>query len=273
MTGIRFRIDRDIAHQAQLAARIARGQSDIALQKRLQAASDDPAAAARIAQLRQTQINAATWATNVERGIALAANADTTLTNVATLLDRARELATSAASDTLSAADRTTIALELNSIADEVGSLAATTDATGQPVFPAVPLAVPVGAGLTLTATTARADAFVIGGRDLANLLRDSATLIAAGGAGRATALSDISAAGAQLSTVRGEQGSRAARLEGLRERMVDTSAAIAEERSTLEDTDLAATIARVQADQLSLDAAQAMFVRINRRTLFDLLA
>ena len=47
---------------------------------------------------------------------------------------------------------------------------------------------------------------------------------------------------------------------------------AISEERSSIEDTDLAATIARVQTNQLSLDAAQSLFARINRRTLFDLL-
>jgi flagellar hook-associated protein 3 FlgL len=39
-----------------------------------------------------------------------------------------------------------------------------------------------------------------------------------------------------------------------------------------LEDTDLTAAIARLNAQQLTLDAAQAAFARINRRSLFDLL-
>jgi len=272
MAGIRFRIDSDIARQAQLAARIARGQSDIASQKRLQAASDDPAAAARIGELRRAQIDGAAWRANAEAGAALAAIADSTLGSVGVLLDRARELATNAASDTLSAADRGTIALELRSIADEVDSLAAATDATGQPVFPATPIAVPVGRGLALNSTTAQADAFEVGGVDMGTLLRNAATQIAAGGAGRAAALAAVTMAGEQLASVRGEQGSRAARLDNVRERLIDAAADTAEERSSLEDTDLAATIARVQADQLSLDAVQATFTRINRRTLFDLL-
>lgn len=272
MTGIRVRIDTDIARQAMLAARIARGQGDISSQKRLQNASDDPAAAARIGQLRRTQTSETIWRTNIEAGAALAATADATLTSVSALLDRARELATNAASDTLSAADRNTVALELRSIADEVDSLSQATDATGQSVFPAAPLAIPVGQSLALPATTARGDAFLIGARDIGTLLRDAATLIATGGAGRATALGDIVAASDQLASVRGEQGGRAARLDALRDRLIDSAAGIAAERSALEDTDLAATIARVQADQLSLDAAQAVFARINRRTLFDLL-
>jgi flagellar hook-associated protein 3 FlgL len=273
MTGIRFRIDSDIARQSSLAAKIARGQTAVSTQKRLQAASDDPAAAVRIAQLRKVQTSEAAWQFNVNSAIAVAANADSTLTNLANLFDRARELAVGAASDALSTADRNTIALELRAIADEADSLSTATDATGQPVFPATPLKLPVGANLTLEATTSRADAFMVGARAMGTLLRDAATLIAAGGAGRTTALSDITTASDQIATVRGEQGNRAARLDTLRDRFIDSTSNIAEERSTLEDTDLAATIARVQGDQLALDAAQASFARINRRTLFDLLA
>ena len=162
MTGIRFRIDAAIRHQSALATRIVRGQADITSGKRIQAASDDPAASVRIAQLRRTQTSEAAWRGNVDIGIALAARADATLGNVATLVDRARELATIGASETLSDKDRATIALELRSIADEVDSLSNGTDATGQPIFPGVPTRLPVGDSLTLTATTSRTDAFNI---------------------------------------------------------------------------------------------------------------
>jgi flagellar hook-associated protein 3 FlgL len=272
MTGIRFRIDADIARQAALAAKIARGQADISSGKRIRAASDDPAASARIAQLRRTQTNEAAWRANVDNGISLAARADATLSNVATLLDRARELATTGANETLSDKDRATIALELRSIADEVDSLGIATDATGQPIFPEAPLRLPVGDSLNLTATTSRTDAFDVGGRDIGAILRDAATGITTSTAGSAAALADVTAASDHIATVRGEQGSRAGRFDALRDRLVDSATDIAEERSTIEETDLAATIARVQADQLALDAAQALFARINRRTLFDLL-
>jgi flagellar hook-associated protein 3 FlgL len=272
MTGIRFRIDAAIRHQGALATRIARGQADITSGKRILAASDDPAAAVRIAQLRRTQTNEATWRGNVDIGIALAARADDTLGNVATLLDRARELATTGANETLSDKDRATIALELRSIADEVDSLSNGTDAAGQPIFPATPLHLPVGDSLSLTATTSRSDAFTVGARDIATILRDAATGITTSTAGRAAALSDVTTASEHIATVRGEQGARGARFDALRDRLIDSASAIAEERSSIEDTDLAATIARVQTDQLALDAAQSLFARINRRTLFDLL-
>lgn len=272
MAGIRFRIDNDIARQAALAARIARGQADISSGTRIQAASDDPAAAVRIAQLRKTQANESARRANVDSGIALSARADSTLGSVATLLDRARELATSGASETLSNDDRATIAMELRSLADEIDSLTQATDAAGQPVFAATPLRLPVGDSLTLAATTSRSDAFIIGARDVSTMLRDAATGITASAAGRAAAVADVTAASDHIATVRGEQGTRGARFDALRDRLIDSAADIAEERSSIEDTDLAATIARVQTDQLSLEAAQSMFARINRRTLFDLL-
>ena len=131
MTSLRFRIDSDIARQAGLAARIARGQSDVSSQKRLQAPSDDPAAAVRIAQLRRAQTNESAWRANVDNGIARATRTDSALTGVASLIDRARELAINGASETLSNADRATIALELRSIADEVDNLSQGIDATG----------------------------------------------------------------------------------------------------------------------------------------------
>ncbi len=272
MTGIRFRIDASIRHQGALAARIARGQTDITSGKRIQAASDDPAAAVRIAQLRRTQTNELAWRNNVDIGIALAARADATLGNVANLLDRARELATLGANETLSDKDRSVIALELRSLAVVVVSLSIGTVATGHPIFPVSPLRFPVSENLSLAATTARSDAFDVGGRDMATLLRDAATGIVTSTVGRATALADVTSASDQLSAVRGEQGARAARFDTLRDRLIDSATAIEEQRGGLEDTDLPATIARIQADQLSLDAAQSLFVRINRRTLFDLL-
>lgn len=273
MTGLRFRIDSDIARQAALSARIARGQSDISSQSRLQVASDDPAAAARISELRKVQANETAWRANVEVGAAAAARADGVLQSVATLLDRARELVTLAANDTLGASDRSTIAAELRGLADEVDSLAATTDATGQPVFPANPLRIPVDTGLTLTATASLASVFQVASRSLGTLLRDAATGVTGTAATRAMAMADVGLATDQISSVRGEQGSRAARIDALRERLIDAAATVAEERSGLADTDIAATIARIQGDQLALDAAQAAFARINRRTLFDLLA
>ncbi|MGN6690162.1 MAG: flagellin, partial [Sphingopyxis sp.] len=46
----------------------------------------------------------------------------------------------------------------------------------------------------------------------------------------------------------------------------------IADERQSVEETDLSTAIAQLNAQELTLSAAQAAFAKINRQTLFDLL-
>jgi len=44
----------------------------------------------------------------------------------------------------------------------------------------------------------------------------------------------------------------------------------LAEERGALEGTDLAETVAKLQANMLTLSAAQSVFAKLNSKTLFD---
>ena len=112
ISGTRSRLTAEIARQSRLAQDIARGQADISSGKRLQAPSDDPAASARIADIRRTQADQKVWSANVEAASSVAAQVDGTLTGVATAFDRAREQMLAASSDTLNDSDRSANALE-----------------------------------------------------------------------------------------------------------------------------------------------------------------
>jgi len=207
---------------------------------------------------------------------------DGTLTSVATAIDRARELMLSARSDTLSASDRATIAVELRGIADDIHGFASDTDSRGYPLFPAgAALGIPISAGVQVTATASRGDVFTVsaagGPVDLEQLLRSAADSVeitdkAARQTATGDALNDIESATTHLSSVRGGQGIRAARIDSIRERLASSGLLLDEERTGLESTDVTATVARINAQQLSLEAAQAVFTRLNRQTLFDLL-
>ena len=87
-----------------------------------------------------------------------------------------------------------------------------------------------------------------------------------------ATSIDEVEAAVGHVATQRGEQGSLANRVDALLERQADTGLQLEEERSGLEDTDIQAVIARLSSQQLSLQAAQAVFARVNESTLFDIL-
>lgn len=271
--GTRYRIGASITAQAALTARIARGQTDIALGKRLRTASDDPAASARIGHIAQVRTDASAWRDVASHGGALTALADTTLGSVQTAVDRARELATRAASDSTSFGDRGTIAAELRGIADDVEMLGRTVDVRGMRVFPdEPPLALAVSRDERVAPTLAHADAFGSADQNLASLIRAAADAVVGSDAERGVALDTIVAAGDRVAGAHAVIGMRGARLEAIMTRLTDRAAVLAEEQGMLEDTDVAATVARIQADQLSLDASRSLFARVNRQSLFDLL-
>lgn len=277
INGTRYRIDSDIARQSGLAARIARGQSDIASRTRIQAASDDPAASARIAVLQREGGDIKTWKANADGAASTASRADSALGAIGALLDRARELMTNASSETMTDPDRAGIASELIGLSEEVESLSGETDAGGARVFPmGAALRVSMGDGLDLMATTVFADAFLVTGSagtlSIATILRTAGAALGLGPGARAVGMADVISASEHVSAIRGEQGIRAARIDSARDRLIAIEGRGIEEREALEATDIPGTIARIQADQLTLDAAQALFAKVNRRTLFDLL-
>lgn len=266
----RIASERTIARQSALAAGIAAARDAIASGKAIARASDDPAAAARIATLRRAGADAASAIASADGATATAQLAATTLSSIDDMLDRAREVATLAASGTASAADRATYAAELRGMASDVASLVATHVPGGGALFADGPaLQVPIGD--TLVSPAPSRNAFTIttaaGPRDLPALLGQAADAI-----GQPPTIDAIAAAVAQLADTRALHGLTAARIDSLRERVdaarVDALAA----RDTIESIDVAATAMRLQRDQLTLDAVQAAFARTTRRTLFDLL-
>ncbi len=283
ISGTRYRLDQEVNRQLALSRDIAKSQTQLSTQKRLQSPSEDPVAAARISSIGRSQANEAAWKSNLNLAASLADRADTALKAAATAFDRATELMTQGATGTLSDQDRATIALELRSIAAELTSLKGSKDARGNALFMSgYSLRIPVQSGLQVIAVGTREDVFesvaTAGGpKDLAAIVADAATALeianpTARKAAVATSVDEVAAAVTHVSTQRGEQGALANRVDQLLERQADTGLQLQEERSGLEDTDIQSVIARLSSQQLSLQAAQAVFARVNESTLFDLL-
>ena len=277
-TTTRLGVDIAIRRQAALSERIARGQSDISLNKRIQVASDDPAAAIRINKLKSDQVANASWIANADYGAAVAQNASTGLSSVSTILDRARELTLNSATVTTSPGDRQSIATELKALADEIDQISNTTDSQSQRVFPdGATILLPIGDLTRISPTLTKDEAFKvsIGGnnRDIATILRTAAAAAETGtDADRSAAVSDVTAASEHMSAMNGLIGLRAYQVEQAQGRLTDSKTDIAAEISSLGDTDVPATITRIQADQLALDASRSLYAKTNSRTLFDLL-
>ena len=277
ISGTRFRLSLEINRQTRIAQEIARAQTEIATGKRILAPSDDPIGAARVSELSRAQADEATWLRNVETAAALAARADTTLASVATSMDRAKELMLAVASGTLSADNRTVIAAELRGIAEEIGSLRVVLDPRGEPLFRINgPLEIPISAGMRIAPVAERAAIFDAPIDLVAAVNAAAAAAVEPDAAARSaaiqTSLATLDKGAAQLATARADQGIRADRLDKIRERLEASELQLEEQKSNIEGTNITEAVARLQSKQLNLQAAQAMFARINQRSLFDLI-
>ncbi len=269
------RMTSEIARQSRLAQDIERSQISISTRKRIQTASDDPVAAARVATLAQSQSDNTTWSGNLALGASLAAQADTALAALSDNMVRARELVIAGASNTATAADRATYAKELRAIAADVAELRATRTSLDQPLFATgAATQFRVDRGVLLAPVDSAANVFERGGIPLTQDLTDAAAALEGGNAATiGTTLDQISTGIGHVADAAGDQGVRAARIDRLIDRNALSDIDVAAERSKLEDTDLTTAIALLNAQLLTRDAAQAAFARINRRSLFDILS
>jgi flagellar hook-associated protein 3 FlgL len=268
------RMTQEIQRQSRMAQQIAEKQIQISTGKRLQRASDNPVATARVADLSRSQANDTARAANINLGITLTAQADSSLRQMSDLLARAKELTLVGANGATSAADRSSIAIELTTIADEIDAMAAAKSATGQPLF-ATGSNMPIrfDDNATFAPVPTRAEAFDVAGVSISQIIRDTAAAVTAGNAAQISISNTaVDSAINHTADMTAAVGINAARLERINEDRELRSISIKAERSALEDTDLSSAIAELNGMTLTLEAAQAAFARINRRTLMDIL-
>lgn len=277
ITGTRYRLTLEINRQAKLAQEIARGQAEIATTKRILAPSDDPIGAARVGEIARAEANEATWMRNIDTASALAARSDTILGAAALSLERANELMVAASTGTLSDANRATIATELRAIAEELTALRETRDPRGEPLFRINgALEVPVGAGVRIAPVVDRASIFDAPVDIVATINAAVAAVTEPDPALRTpasqAALANTSLAVTQIASARADQGIRANRLDAVKEALENSAIQLDEQRSAIEGANIPEIIARLSSRQVSLEAAQAIFARLNRSSLFDLI-
>lgn len=277
ITGTRYRLTLEINRQTRIAQEIARGQVEIATGKRILAPSDDPIGAARVGEIARAQANEATWLRNIDTASALAARSDTVLTSVALNLERANELMIAASNGTLSDTGRATIATELRELAKEMAALRETRDFRGEPLFRTNgALEVPVSEGVRIAPVADRASIFDAPVDIVASLNAAVAAVTEPDPATRKTAsqaaLAGLGQAVTQIATARADQGVRANRLDAVREALENSAVQLEEQRGNIEGTNIPEAIARIQSRQVSLEAAQAIFARLNKSSLFDII-
>jgi flagellar hook-associated protein 3 FlgL len=120
---------------ADAQQRFAKTQEQVSTGQRVNSPSDDPAAAARIAQLNATLSRLDQFQTNADFARNQLGLEENALTSVVDNLQQIRELTVQANNAPLSDADRAAIASELSQRLDALRSVANTTDVDGRHLF------------------------------------------------------------------------------------------------------------------------------------------
>ncbi|MBA3880137.1 MAG: flagellar hook-associated protein 3 [Sphingobium sp.] len=290
--------DRAAGRLASLSSATTRLQTQISTGIRLEAPSDDAVAFERLQALARSNADSTVNKSNIDLAKTVLGQADTTLGDVTSQLQRAQELVIQANSGTLSDSNRAIIATQLRGIVDDLVGLANTKDARGGPLFGAAtgdtavtrdasgtvsfagtgnPPTIPIGDGLDVQPSESAERIFGLGGSDIFAALSNFATALETPGAAAASSaasatLSGLTTALDQVSSARGSVGARAARLDLESARIEAADTAREAERSGLEDTDITKAIVDLQKASTILQATQSSLTRLSQLSLFDYL-
>ncbi|MCL4673403.1 MAG: flagellar biosynthesis protein FlgL [Sphingomonadaceae bacterium] len=287
------------AYQAALRGEAEALQRQVATGERLERASDDPVAAARLRALARADRIAGVEAGNALRAREELGAASDRMDQMASTLVRARELAVLAANGATSAEGRAAIATEVAALRETMLSLANSTSANGEPLFAGQgsgPAYVEAADGTVTYVGTTDAGELEVGpgiavqrglagpailSFDHAGGPSDAFAVLGAleqglrGGAGDPAMAARDSLVGLDAAI---ETLGRGQAVVGTRLAWVDTVETIASqmgesravEAADAGGADLAATISRLQQVMTALEASQASYARLASLSLFD---
>jgi flagellar hook-associated protein 3 FlgL len=269
----------EIRRQQKLSKSIAADQAAVSAGKTLLTPSQNPQAWVQVSEIARAQAQQSAWTANVSYATTRGAKAESNLTELDSLMTRARELMISASTTTLDAAGKAAVVTELQGIRTSVGEVLNQKDYLGLPVFDdGTTVSVPVARGINVEAVGTRqsiSDGIDVNGTPMSldDILSGAITAVQTGDSTqRSDSLTAITAGGDHINLQQALQGVRAQRVEAAGQRLSSVDTTLSERRDSLESTDLTETITNLQAKLLSLEAAQAAFARINKQSLFDLI-
>ena len=233
--------------------------------KRINSAADDAAglaiATSMTAQIRGMQQGIR----NANDGISLAQTAEGALNEVANMLQRIRELAVQAGSDTYQSADRTNIQVEVDELTAQIGQVVANTQFNGITLFDGSVATVTVLAGAN------DVDTVDLTLDDLSTGLNSGAgtagtfDVTGADGSNARTALADIDDDLAAVSTARATLGAGQNRLQSAVNNLANVSTNLSDARSRIMDTDYSAETTALAKAQILSQASTAMLAQANQ--------
>lgn len=267
-------LNAEILRQQRMAKDIATEQGKISTGLKLNQSSDNPQDWVQISLVgRQQSINSA-WQSNLNFADSRAVKAMANLNDINGLMTQVTQLLVTASSTAGGSPGREAAAFQLEGIRTTIKELLNQTDYQGQPVFDDThTVNIPVSAGMAVEPVPTRQSISenVIGTRSLDDILGDAIASLRTGtDEDRNKALDDTRKTLDHVIVAQSIQGVRSQRLDDIGARLTDSALAMTERRSYLEDTDLTETVTKLQSKLTTLEAAQSVFARIGKQSLFD---
>lgn len=288
--------DQAIARFNALTSDIQTVQSKIATGKQVLRASDDPVAAANISFVRDQKVVLERYQTNIDRARTRLNHAEVVLSDSASLLTRAYELALQGRNDTFSPHDRKAIAQEISQLKETMLGFANARGSNGDFLFGGFKLAQPpfvkteegpvqyhgdggshivqVSETLQLRSGIKGSDLFLrvdtqTGPKDVFSILEKLETDLTDGHVD-GTSVDDLDASLKHFSLQQARVGAELNKAD-LQQSALERRILLMEENlSGMEDADLTKLVTDLQSKIVTRDAAQQAFVKIGQQTLFD---
>jgi flagellin len=236
--------------------------------KRINRASDD-AAGLSIRETMTSQIRGLDAAVrNANDGISLLQMADGGLNETSSMLQRMRELAVLARTDTFSSVQKTTLNDEYTQLLAQVDKVASTTQWNGSSILDGTGGVAVASATFQFQVGANAADTYAVVISNMATsslgIASGTQTIDSAGGA--SDAISALDLALSQLNTQRSTIGSAVNRLTHAVDNLTLAAQTSSESRSKVEDTDYAAATSDLARQQIIQQAATAILAQANQQ-------
>jgi flagellar hook-associated protein 3 FlgL len=283
MLSASYSISSAVKNQQTLENQISDLNYDISSGVKIHVASDDPSAAAQIAQIGRQQSDNGVYASNVTNALATTSLVDSSLSNIQTEVQRAKELMLTASNGTMSASDRTSAITELQGIQQALQTAAKATDASGNPLYAqGAATQIPIGTGITVAAGESYDDVFgsvslsAGGTSSLDTILGNAITSLQGNSSGTLdsnavnSAMSALDDASTHISDAQSDLGVRETRLNNASDDLATDKTNLTTSRSALESTDVTEAYTQMSEKMTVLNAAQSMLATISKTSLFD---
>jgi flagellar hook-associated protein 3 FlgL len=268
-----------VQRQLDVMKAIADQQAAISSGKKLVNPSDDPQGWLEISQIAVRQGNDTASVSNISRAETRAVQAESSMVEIANGLTRAKELIVLANNEATNGANQEGIAIELEGILANMQDIMGQEDPFGGPLFGTVAIGVPIGSSRNIIAspTLAALSENISDGEgglvSITQIMQNAINVVRTGTiTERQKALSPLDNALGRMTETLTEQGVVRGRLDSARAQFDESRLVLAQRRKDIEEVDITEAITRLQALDVSLQAAQAVYAKINSRSLMDFL-